>query len=520
MLRHPVVACSLPSPSAAPEPISDPRTALSLVSAARDLRQVHSFLIRAAERRLSPSTYASLIRALSKSSAPLTAVSLFVDMLRRSPSPCSAHLERTFPSLFVSCARLGSARAGAPLHSMAVKLGLAPDAYVRNAMLFMYANCGCTAEALELFRKCVAFDVVAYNTMIMGFAKSGLLDEAWKLFEEMPVRTVVTWSTMISGYARNGRSKEAMDLFRRMQGEGVEPNANILVSLLGACANLGALDQGEWIHAYLEKNKFELNPIVITAIIDMYCKCGSVEKALEVFESAENKGLSSWNSMILGLALDGRCREAIGLFLMLQANGLRPNKVTFIGVLMACNHSGMMKKAWYYFSLMANTYDIEPEIEHYGCMVDALGRAGLLKEAEDLVKTMPMKPDSIIWGALLSACRTYKNTEIGARAAKRVLELDPQDSGGYVILSNTFAGSGEFGDSVGTRVRMKKSGVRKDPGCSVIEVNGLVHEFVASGVLHPQAKEIYELLDGLDSVLRMVRNVAFSGMEFQGLYWC
>nr|XP_010935993.1 pentatricopeptide repeat-containing protein At2g42920, chloroplastic [Elaeis guineensis] len=435
----------------------------------------------------------TLIRGLSQSSTPHLAISHFVDMLHSPTQP----QRTTYPSIFVAYSHLGLAHHGAQLHGMVVKLGHASDPYIRNSMLSMYANCGHITEASRLFDECSSFDVVSWNSMIMGLAKNSLIDESRHLFDEMCVRNVVTWSAMISGYVRNGRNKEALDLFHQMQKEGVKPNANTLVSLLGACASLGALEQGEWIHACIEKHGIELNPIVIAAIIDMHCKCGSIEKGLQVFENASMKGLSSWNSMILGLGVHGRFQEAIQLFSRLQSSGLRPDNVTFVSILTACNHSGMVDDACVYFSLMIDAYNIEPDIEHYGCMVDMLGRAGLLEEAEELILRMPMKPDSIIWGSLLSACRIHGNTKIGGRAGARIMELDSGDSGGYVLLSNTFAGAGEFSDAMSTRTRMKEKWVRKEPGCSMIEVEGVAQEFVAGGVLHPKAKEIYEVLDGL-----------------------
>ncbi|XP_008776505.3 pentatricopeptide repeat-containing protein At2g42920, chloroplastic [Phoenix dactylifera] len=436
----------------------------------------------------------TLIRGLSRSSTPHLAISLFFDMLHSPEQP----QRTTYPSLFVAYSHLGLAHHGAQLHGMVVKLGHASDPYIRNSMLSMYANCGHITEASRLFNECSSFDDVAsWNSMIMGLAKNSRVDDSRHLFDEMSFRSVVTWSAMISGYVRNGRNKDALDLFHQMQKEGVKPNANTLVSLLGACAGLGALEQGEWIHACIEKHNIELNSIVITAIIDMYCKCGSIDKALKVFENASIKGLSSWNSMILGLGVHGRFQEAIQVFSRLQCSGLRPDNVTFVGILTACSHAGMVDEAMHYFSLMTDAYNIEPEIEHYGCMVDVLGRAGLLEEAEELIQRMPMRPDSLLWGSLLSACRIHGNAEIGGRAGARIMELDPRDSGGYVLLSNTFAGAGEFSDAASTRTRMKEKWVRKEPGCSMIEVEGAAHEFVAGGVLHPQAKEIYGVLNGL-----------------------
>ncbi|KAJ4980564.1 hypothetical protein NE237_031401 [Protea cynaroides] len=441
----------------------------------------------------------TIIRGFSKSSTPQLSISLFMDMLQF--SPIEPH-RLTYPSLFKAYAQMGLAHDGAQLHGRILKLGLQSDPFVLNTIIFMYANCGHLIEACLLFDEDSNFDVVAWNSMIMGLAKSGQIDESRKLFDEMPMRSRVSWNSMISGYVRNGRLKEALDLFHLMQKERINPDEFTLVSLLSACSCLGALGQGEWIHAYIEKNKINVNTIVSTAIVDMYCKCGRIDKALRVFETIPNKGLSCWNSMILGLAMNGCGKEAIQLFSRLQSSDLRPDDVSFLGVLTACNHSGLVNEGKEFFSLMTGTYKIKPTIKHYGCMVDVLGRAGLLNEAEELIRDIPVNSDAIIWSSLLSACRTHGNIEMGKRVAKTVIELDSTDSGSYILLSNVYATAGHFTDAVNTRLSMKEKHIRREPGCSLIEVNGVVYEFMAGGRLHPQAREIHSLLVGLSSNLR------------------
>lgn len=387
---------------------------------------------------------------------------------------------------------------------MAVKLGFATDSYVRNSIISMYAATGCATSALHLFDQCPNFDIVATNSVILCLARNGFIKSARELFDEMPHMNIITWSTMISAYVRNGMNNEALELFVTMQEDGVEPNVNVMTSLLGACACLGALEQGEWIHAYIERKGIELNPILTTALIDMYCKCGRVNKACEVFEKSRKKGLSSWNSMISGLALHGRGAEAVQVFSKLRGAGagLQPDSVSFLGVLTACSHLGMVSEAWYYFELMRDGYGIDPGVEHYGCLVDVLGRAGQLKEVEMLIGAMNVKPDAAMWGCLLSACRIYGDVETGERAGKRVLELEPHESGGYVMLANSYAGVGGHCDAVGTRLVMKERMVKKEPGCSMVQVSGVVHEFVADGALHPRGEEIYEVLGWLNLMMR------------------
>ena len=434
----------------------------------------------------------TIIRGFSQSSNPQTAISIFIDMLVSSPLEPQ---RLTYPSVFKAYTQLGQAYYGAQLHGRIAKLDLESDPFVRNTIIRMYANCGFLSEARKLFDESTELDVVSWNSMIMGLSKCGEVGEAIRLFDKMPLRNPVSWNTMISGYVRNGRFLEAFQLFVKMQGEGIKPSEFTMVSLLNASGMLGAIRQGEWIHEYIKKNDIELNVLVVTAIIDMYCKCGSTSKALHVFDTAPKLGLSCWNSMIMGLAMNGCEEEAIELFSKLDSSSLERDGVSFLAVLMACKHSGMVDKAKDYFSLMTEKYKIEPSIRHYSCLVDVLSQAGLLEEAEKVILSMPIDPDAIIWGSLLSACRKHPNVEMAQRAAERVIELDPNEISAYVLMSNVYADSNRFKEAIEQRLSMKEKRVEKEPGCSLIEVDGEVHEFVAFGRTHPRAKEIYSLLN-------------------------
>ncbi|KAJ9147144.1 hypothetical protein P3X46_029336 [Hevea brasiliensis] len=441
----------------------------------------------------------NIIRGFSQSSTPQIAIFLFIDMLLTSPIQPQ---RLTFPSVFKAYAQLNLACEGAQLHGMVIKMGLDNDPFIRNTILHMYANCGFMSEARKVFDGVFDFDVVAWNIMIMALAKCGVVDESRRLFDNMLLRNTVSWNSVISGYVRNGRFIEALELFHKMQEDRIKPSEFTMVSLLNACACLGAIRQGEWIHDYMVKNKFELNAIVVTAIIDMYSKCGSINKALQMFKSAPKKGLSCWNSTILGLAMNGQDNEAFQLFSLLESSNLKPDHVSFIGVLTACNHSGLVDKAKDYFLLMKERYKIKPSIKHYSCMVDVLGRVGLLEEAEELIRSMPMDPDTIIWGSLLWSCCKYGNIEMANRAAKHLIELDPSESSSFVLMANFFAASGHFEEAIEQRLSVKEKQIEKEPGCSLIEVNGEVHEFVAGGRLHPKSKEIYYLLDFLKLIIK------------------
>ncbi|KAI5662067.1 hypothetical protein M9H77_21390 [Catharanthus roseus] len=428
----------------------------------------------------------TIIRGFSRSSTPEIAISLFAHMLVSSSwSPGRL----TYPSVFKAYTQLGLAENGAQLHGRVMKQGLEFDPFIRNTILHMYASCGYLSEARKLFEEDEVLDVVAWNSMISGLAKHGEIDDSRRLFDKMTCRNDVTWNAMISGYVRNGNPEVAFDLFDEMQEQRMKPSEYTVVSLLNASADLGALEQGEWIHDYIKKTNIDLNVIVITAIINMYCKCGDIDMACQVFENATNKGLSCWNSLISGLANNGFCKEAIKLFSRLENSNLEPDSVSFLGVLTACNHSGLVNEARNYFKLMKEMYEIEPSVEHYGCLIDALGRAGFLEQAEELTKYMPMEPDVAIWGSLLSASRQHGNIRMAKLAAKCLNQLDPNENSSYLLLSNVYAASGHFEKAIHERVSMKDKQIEKQPGCSSIEVDGEVHEFLASGILQYQLPE-------------------------------
>lgn len=396
----------------------------------------------------------------------------------------------TYPSVFKAYTQLGLAEDGAQLHARIIKLGsdFELDPFIRNSIIHMYASCGLVGDAWKLFDENQDIDVVAWNSMIMGLAKCGEIEESWRLFSKIPCRNEVSWNTMISGFVRNGRWGEAFDLFYEMQDCKIRPTEFTLVSMLNACGKLGALEQGKWIHVYVKRNGVELNVIVATAIIDMYCKCGDIETARLVFKNAPRRGLSSWNSMMLGLATNGCHEEVFGLFLELEQSSIRPDSVTFIGLLKASNQVDEARK---YFRLMTERYGIEPRIEHYGCVVDVLGRAGLIEEATEFIRTMPVAPDAVIWGSLLAACSKSKSNpgnvvEVAEWAARNLRLLDPNDTSAHVLMSNVYAASGDFRRAVEERTEMEKKKIEKQPGCSSIEVNGEVHEFVAGGNWHLQ----------------------------------
>ncbi|KAJ8631457.1 hypothetical protein MRB53_024780 [Persea americana] len=371
-----------------------------------------------------------------------------------------------------------------------------------NAMIAGYSKRGDVENARRLFDAMPDKDEQSWNIMVCGYAKIGEGDIAERLFEGMPTKTRPTWNAMIAGYAQDSKPVEALGVFRRMQVAGVRPDEITMVTVLPACSQLGALELGEWVHVYIDKNGFDSNVAVCNALIDMYAKCGSIDKAITVFNEMTERSVVSWNTIISGLAIHGRGKEAIELFAEMEKKGVVPDDLTFVGLLNACGHAGFIDRANVYFRKMREVYGIPPKMEHYGCLVDVLGRARHLNEAQELINCMPFEPNSVILGSLLSACRMCNDYMLGERVLKKLVELEPLNPGYYVLLSNMYASSGRWKDVIGIRNLMKSRGIEKIPGCSSIEVDNMVHEFVVGGKTHPHTQEIYAKLDEISEKLR------------------
>ncbi|OAY34737.1 pentatricopeptide repeat-containing protein At5g48910 [Manihot esculenta] len=425
----------------------------------------------------------------------------------------------TFPSVLKACAKTARLQEGKQVHGFVVKLGLDNDEFVASNLIRMYVMCGLMEDANVLFIKHVSEyvnrsklardkrtqdgNVVLWNVMIDGYVRLGDIKTSRELFDNMPQRSVVSWNVMISGYAQSGHFKEAIDLFHDMQMGDIPPNYVTLVSILPAISRLGALELGKWVHLYAEKNRLEINDVLGSALIDMYSKCGSIEKAVQVFERIrDKKNAVTWSAIIGGLAMHGRAKDALAYFRRMQQAGVTPSDVVYIGLLSACSHAGLVEEGRSVFNDMVNSVGLEPRIEHYGCMVDLLGRAGLLEEAEQLILNMPIQPDDVIWKALLGACKMHGNIEMGERVAGILMDMFPHDSGSYVALSNIFASRGNWEGVAEVRLKMKEMDIRKEPGCSWIELDGVIHEFLVEDESHPRAKEIHSMLEEISNRLR------------------
>ncbi|KAG5625938.1 hypothetical protein H5410_011156 [Solanum commersonii] len=407
-------------------------------------------------------------------------------------------------SVLSACAHLLVVQTGESVHGLVIRVGFESYVNLQNALIHMYSTGGDVMAAQRLFDMSSHLDQISWNSMISGYLKCGSLEQARELFDSMAEKDVVSWTTMISGYAQHDHFSETLALFQEMLHEDNKPDETTLVSVLSACTHLSALDQGKWIHAYIRKNGLKVNSILGTTLVDMYMKCGCVENALEVFNGMEEKGVSSWNALILGLAMNGQVERSLDMFQKMKECGVIPNEVTFVAVLGACRHMGLVDEGRSYFNAMTRHYNVEPNIKHYGCMVDLLARAGLLKEAETLIDSMPIAPDVATWGALLGACRKHGNSEMGERVGRKLLELQPDHDGFHVLLSNIYASKGNWDSVLDIRVAMTRQGVVKVPGCSMIEANGAVHEFLAGDKSHSQINEIEEMLAEMEKRLKIM----------------
>ncbi|KDP32344.1 hypothetical protein JCGZ_13269 [Jatropha curcas] len=412
--------------------------------------------------------------------------------------------EATVVSTLSACTALKNLDLGKEIHHY-VREKLEFSSIIGNALLDMYCKCGCLRIARAIFEEMPYKNVICWTTMVYGYANCGELDEARALFERSPVRDVVIWTAMINGYVQFNRFDEAVALFREMQIRRVKPDKFIMVSLLTCCAQTGALEQGKWIHEFIDENSITVDAVVGTALIEMYAKCGCIEKALEIFYGLREKDTASWTSIICGLAVNGKTRMSLDLFSKMKQAGVRPDDITFIGILSACSHGGLVEEGRNFFNSMTTMYQIKPKLEHYGCLIDLLGRAGLLDEAEELIKKVPGEDKAIVvplYVSLLSACRIYRNVEMGERVAKQLVKIESSDSGVHTLLANIYASADRWEDVTKVRRKMKDLGVQKLPGCSSIEVDGIIHEFLAGDPSHPQMREIYSMLDGMAKPLK------------------
>nr|DAD44864.1 TPA_asm: hypothetical protein HUJ06_003094 [Nelumbo nucifera] len=499
----------------------------------------------------------AIIRRLAEDGLFDHAFSLFKSLKVRSISPN----DFTFSFLLKACFKSADARHVQQIHTHIVTLGFDHDSVgvvsSWTCLIAGYAQLGRSEEALVLFLRMIEQDIRPENDTMVSilsacssldaqevqrweknflelasnfdgntnecyhdsintilvylYGKWGKVEKSRELFDKLTERgrrsSVLPWNAMITGYVQNGFPVEALSVFQLMvAGGNPKPNHVTMVSVLSACAQVGDLDLGSGVHEYMKTNGskdiVESNTFLATALIDMYSKCGSLGKAKEVFDQMVAKDVVAFNAIIMGLAINGKGEEALRLFSMMEELGVHPNGGTFLSVLCACNHSGLAGEGRQIFLDMIPRYSITPNVEHYASYIDLLARVGHIEEALKVVSLMPIEPNGMVWGALLAGCLLHSRVDLAPDVARSLVKVDPCNSAGYVMLSNVYAIEHQWDTISELRGMMSKKGIKKQPGCSWISVNGVLHEFLVGSRSHPQIERIYHILDGLSKEIK------------------
>lgn len=404
----------------------------------------------------------SMIAAYVEGGNPEEAMRIFQKMLDQGVEPTNV----TIMEALHACADLGDLERGIFVHKLLDQLKLGTDVSMTNSLISMYS-------------KCKKVDIAA------------------DIFSKLQGKTLVSWNAMILGYAQNGRVNEALNYFCKMRSKNIKPDSFTMVSVIPALAELSVIRHAKWIHALVIRSCFEKNVFVMTALIDMYAKCGAVGTARALFDMMNERHVTTWNVMIDGYGTHGLGKAAVELFNKMLEGPTKPNDITFLCAISACSHSGLVEEGIHYFTSMKKDYGIQPVMDHYGAMVDLLGRAGRLNEAWDFIQKMPIEPGITVFGAMLGACKIHKNVELGEKAANRLFELDPDEGGYHVLLANIYAAASMWDKLAKVRTIMEKKGLQKTPGCSLVELKNEVHSFYSGSTNHPQSKRIYTFLETL-----------------------
>ncbi|KAH9611717.1 hypothetical protein KSS87_013015 [Heliosperma pusillum] len=343
------------------------------------------------------------------------------------------------------------------------------DVYLGNTVIDMCGKRGLLDLARGMFDRMSEKNLVSWNALMMVYVKSGDLVSAKRVFDDMPKKDVISWTSLITGYTQAGKYSDAVEVFQDMKVSDVKPDEITIASMLSACAHLGMLDLGKDIHKFIAEHNIRVDIYVGNALIDMYCKCGDVQMALQVFEDMKVKDTVSWTAAISGLAVNGFADSSIQLFEKMLSCNVMPSNGTFVGILLACSHAGLVDKGLEYFESMQKVYGLKPQMKHYGCVVDLLSRSGKLERAYDFILKMPIPPDVVLWRILLSACKLHGNVTLAETVSSKLLEADAGNSGNYVLLSDTYAGAGKWDSATNFRVLMEEKFVQKPSAWSSVE---------------------------------------------------
>ncbi|XAR56221.1 hypothetical protein NMG60_11036608 [Bertholletia excelsa] len=467
----------------------------------RDLKKARRYFDEMPKKNVV--SWNAMISGYAQNGLAEEALELFNEMMNMGFEPNEA----TWISIISSCASRGDPGLADSLVKMMDEKCFYQSSIVKTALLDMHAKCGSIERAEKIFIDLgVCKNSIAWNTMISAYTRLGDLTSARELLNKMPEaeKDVISWNSMIAGYAQNGQSAKAIQLFQEMvSSKGSKADEVTMVSVLSACGNLGALEIGNWVVDFLIKNKIKLSISGYNTLIFMYSRGGSMKDAKEVFQEMPTRDVVSYNTLITGFAAHGHANEALELMLKMKEEGINPDRVTYIGVLTACSHAGLLEEGHKIFGSIK-----KPDVDHYACMVDLLGRVGKLDEATTLIETMPMRPHGGIYGSLLNASRIHKRIDLGELAANKLFELEPQNSGNYILLSNLYASKGRWEDVERIRNAMKEGGVIKTAGWSWVVHGCRMHEFVSGDRSHEKSDDIYRLLEELRKKMKAVGYVS------------
>ncbi|KAI3872868.1 hypothetical protein MKW92_038441 [Papaver armeniacum] len=414
-------------------------------------------------------TWNGLITGYTQSRDGKTALEFFSKMRQTDVSPNTI----TISGALAACALTDNLKLGKEIHGFVIRNQMELSTGVGSALISMYSSCGQLRLGLSVFR-------------------------------ELSTRDVVIWNSIVAACAQGGQGTNALNLLTDMKLSNVEPNTVTMVSALPACARLAALRQGKEIHQYILRHGLDTCNFIWNSLIDMYGRCGEIRKARKIFNMMPQRDLVSWNTLISCYGMHGFGMDAVNVFLRLRTTDLIPNHFTFTNLLSACSHSGLIDEGWEYFEMMKSEYKIEPAVEQYACMVDLLARAGQFDETMKLLKEMPIEPNAAVWGSLLGACRIHSNLRLAEYAAGYLFDLEPQNSGNYILLANIYSQAGKWDDAARIRQMMKDRGITKPPGCSWIEVKRRVHSFIVGDTTHPLMHDIYAKMESLYSDIKKI----------------
>lgn len=443
----------------------------------------------------------AMLSAYAQNECAEEALKLFHQMLKEGITPD----DTTWVATISSCSSIGNPTlADSILRKINQKHSILNN-FVKTALLDMHAKFGNLEFAKTIFDELGGQrNAVTWNIMISAYTRVGKLSLARELFDNMPKRDVVSWNSMIAGYAQNGESAKSIELFQEMIScTDIQPDEVTVASVLSACGHIGALKLSYWVLDIVQEKNIKLGISGFNSLIFLYSKCGCVADAHRIFQTMETKDVVSFNTLISGFAANGHGKEAVKLALTMEEEGIEPDHVTYTGVLTACSHAGLLKEGKDVFKSIKS-----PTVDHYACMVDLLGRAGELDEAKILIQSMPMEPHAGVYGSLLNASRIHKRVELGELAANKLFELEPQNPGNYVLLSNIYASAGRWEDVKKVREKMRNGGLKKSVGMSWVEYKGQVHKFIVGDRSHERSKDIYRLLAELERKMKRVGFVA------------